>query len=184
MGTTEQELMHAIRALTVILNSGVGLELAMKMLAEGEYGTISRDFGKALTEAQPGGSFEVELKRLQSSTKSRGYRKFLSTLVMGLRGEVNVIESLERMAERENQLRQVEVEKFTETISSRTEIFLVLGILVPIIIITMVFVNTLIGKTIGGGYEITPGLTGLFLLGNLVILAMLTIDTKRLEPVL
>ena len=138
MGTIEQELMHAIRALTVILNSGVGLEMALKMLAEGEYGDISRDLGKALNEARQGGTLEHSLQHLKASTRSQGYRKLLSTLVMGLRGDVNIVDSLDRMATRETQVREVETERFIETISSRTETFMVLGILTPIIIIVMV----------------------------------------------
>lgn len=182
MGTINQELMHAIRALTVILNSGVGLEMAMKMLADGEYGEISRDFGKALTEAGTGGTLERSLQRLRSSTRNKGYDKLLSTLVMGLRGNVNIVASLERLAEREMQVRGVEIRKFTEILSSRTEIFMVVGILVPIIIITMVFVNSLIGGTIGNGFPITPQLTSLILFGNIGLLAKLTLDTKRIEP--
>lgn len=183
MGNIEQELLHVIRALSVILSSGIGLEMAMKKIADGDYGEISVEFGKVLEEAAGGGNLEISLKRIQKQTRSDSFRKLISILIMGSRGDINVVESLERMGDRETQMREVETERFVDFIGSRSEMFMVLGILAPIIIIVMVFVNELLRMTpFYSGGPIPPIAVMLLLAGVLGILGKITVSTRRKEP--
>ncbi len=182
MNTIEQELLHVIRALTVILSSGIGLEMALKKIAEGDYGDISSEFRKVLDNTAMNGNLENGLQRLKVKSKSSGFRKLLSILIRGLRGNINVIESLDRLAEREIQERAVETEKFVDLLGTRAEVFMTMGILVPIFIMILVFVNELMDGPLTRGIPITPRITMVIFAGVLLILLQLVITTKMKEP--
>lgn len=183
MRSVEKELLPVMRALAVLLTSGVGLETAMKKISDGDYGEISVQFGNILSEASNSGSLERSLKRAQLETKTDGYRKLLTILVSGSRGEIDIVASLDRLAEREIQVRGVETERFIDVIGARSELFMVLGILIPIIIIIMVFVTTLFENTpFPIGYTITPTMVLLITWVVLSFLTLLVISTKRQEP--
>ncbi len=184
MGSVDQELLYAIRAMSVLLSTGVGLEMAMKHVAENDYGEISLLFSQALEESARGGYLEEALKRIQNQTRSQSFKKVITTMIIGSKGDINLVESLEKIAERETQQRKVQIEKFVETIASKSEVFMTLGILMPIIIIVVVFAQTLIADTpFGSGTTpITPGQSGMILFGLIGFLAYVTIDTKLKEP--
>ena len=52
MASNQQEsadLLYAMRAVMVLLGSGIGLEAAMQMNSRGGYGVITKDFKEALS---------------------------------------------------------------------------------------------------------------------------------------
>ena len=64
MASNQQEsadLLYAMRAVMVLLGSGIGLEAAMQMISRGGYGVISKDFKEALSNLQRGSKLEEEL---------------------------------------------------------------------------------------------------------------------------
>ena len=155
----------------------------MKKISDGDYREISVQFGNILSEAANDGSLERSLKRAQSKVKNDGYRKLLTILVSGAGGEIDMVASLDRLAEREIQVRGVETERFIDLIGSRSELFMVLGILTPIIIIVMVFVNNLLESTpFYEGYALTPAVVMIITWVVLLLLAHLVISTRRREP--
>ena len=44
----QRELLFVLRALEVLLSSGVGLEAGVHMIAKGGYGAVSEDFSKIM----------------------------------------------------------------------------------------------------------------------------------------
>ena len=61
------DLLYTMRAVMVLMNSGIGLESALQMIARGGYGVISEDFRRVLDNLQRGGKLEDELSKLASS---------------------------------------------------------------------------------------------------------------------
>ena len=183
MGNVDEELLYAIRAMSVLLSTGVGLEMAMKHVADNDYGEISMLFAQALEESARGGYLEEALKRIQNQTRSKSFKKIITTMIIGSKGDINLVESLEKIAERETQERKVQIEKFVETIASKSEVFMTVGILMPIIIIVVVFAQTLIAASgMSNTDPITPLQSGIILASLLGVLVYLLVDTKRKEP--
>ncbi|MCK4613610.1 MAG: type II secretion system F family protein [Thermoplasmata archaeon] len=183
MGSVDQELLYAIRAMSVLLSTGVGLEMAMKHVAENDYGEISMLFGQALEESARGGYLEEALKRIQNQTRSPSFKKVITTMIIGSKGDINLVESLEKIAERETQERKVQIEKFVETIASKSEVFMTAGILLPIIIIVAVFAQNLMDASgLSTMDPITPLQSAAILMALLAVLVYIVIDTKRKEP--
>ncbi len=187
-GDFDKDLLYMIRAMTVLLSAGVGLESAMSHIVESNYGAISILFKKILDQAKRGEYLEDTLQREANQMKSDAMRKVLSTMVLGSRGEVDLVEALGKIAEREMVLRRQEIDKFTETLGTRSEVYMVLGILIPIIIVVVIFVAILIGSSefSSGGDSMKamtkPAVIGGLLFGDLFILGVIAIKTKFEEP--
>lgn len=183
MGSIDQELLYAIRAMSVLLSTGVGLEMAMKHVADNDYGEISILFKQALEESARGGYLEESLKRIQNQTRSQSFKKVITTMIIGSKGDINLVESLEKIAERETREREVAIEKFVENLGSKSEIFMTGGILMPIIIIVVVFAQKLMKESgLSSMSDISPGMAGGILMLLIAVLGFITIDTKRKEP--
>jgi len=183
MGNVDQELLYAIRAMSVLLSTGVGLEMAMKHVAENDYGQISILFAQALDESARGGYLEEALKRIQNQTPSQSFKKVITTMIIGSKGDINLVESLEKIAERETQERKVQIEKFVESLGSKSEVFMTAGILMPIIIIVVVFAQKLMAESgLSAMDEIKPVMASMILNALLVFLVFIVVDTKRKEP--
>jgi pilus assembly protein TadC len=183
MGTVDQELLYAIRAMSVLLSTGVGLEMAMKHVADNDYGEISLLFSQALDESARGGYLEDALKRIQNQTRSKSFKKVITTMIIGSKGDINLVESLEKIAERETKEREVDIEKFVESLGSKSEIFMTGGILMPIIIIVVVFAQKLMAESgLSTMEEISPMVANVILTALVALLAFITFTTKRSEP--
>ena len=67
-----REILYVIRAIDVMMSSGVGLEAAMHTIGRGGYGVISEDFASVLERLQSGKSpgLEKELKKLMTKSET------------------------------------------------------------------------------------------------------------------
>ncbi|HID71323.1 MAG TPA: hypothetical protein EYP29_01080 [Thermoplasmata archaeon] len=189
-GGVERELLFVLRAMTVLLSAGVGLESAMEHVANSNYGEISVMFRKILDEAKRGEYIEDALQREANITQSTAMRKVLNTMVLGSKGEIDLVEALSKIAEREMTAREQQIDKFIDTLGTRAEVYLTMGVLVPIIIAVVIFVALLMkdtGGAFGGGGGSMEALTkreviaGL-LFGDLAVLGIIAVKTKLEEP--
>ena len=83
MATNQEEsadLLYAMRAVMVLLGSGIGLESALQMIGRGGYGAISRDFKEVIKNLQRGSQLEQELAKLSRDASTKAYSRFLNTL--------------------------------------------------------------------------------------------------------
>jgi len=183
MASADRELLYAIRAMSVLLSTGVGLESAMKHVADADYGDISVIFGQALRESAEGGGYLSDsLRRAMQRTRSEGLRKALNTMIMGSSGEINLVESLEKLAEKETRKKQVAIEKYIDKLGSMTEVYLILGILVPIMIVAIAFVDKLTEAAEFGEAMLSEEMRMAILMGVLIVLGIIVLVTKVTEP--
>ena len=75
-----KDLLYAIRALEIMMSSGIGLEAAIHSIAGGGYGIITEDFQKMIKQQKNGKKLEVVLRDLMKKSSSKGYNKLLSTM--------------------------------------------------------------------------------------------------------
>ena len=88
------------------------------------------------------------------STDSSGLRKVLSSLIMSIEEDTNVIDRLRSIADKEAKERRVNLDNFIEGLSSTSEQFIIVSILIPIIVVIGAVVNGLVesAKSAGGGF--------------------------------
>jgi len=165
----------------VLLSTGIGLESTMRHVADSDYGEVSYIFDRILREAADGhGYLKDSLKEAAQRTSSEALKKAINTMIMGSSGEIDLVESLEKLAEKETRRRKLAITRYIEKLSSMTEFYLILGILVPIMVVTMVFVDLLIDPIWGSMF---PDWLLTALLGAVVVVLALIISfTKIAEP--
>jgi pilus assembly protein TadC len=122
-----------MRAVMVLLGSGIGLEAAMQMIGRGGYGVISKDFREIIDNLQRGSKLESEFARLSTKAKSKAYSRFLNTLRTNVTSDTDLIRALTQQSEREEEERNDKLAKYIEKLTKMPEILLTLGMLMPII---------------------------------------------------
>lgn len=185
MPKEDQELVYALWAMEVLVSSGVGLESAIQHVAEGEYGSVSREFKKVLKESY--GGLEKSLDMLTHETKSESLKKTFVTISRSLKGETELADSLRTLANRETEKRKARIQQYIEKLTMVSSAFIIMAILVPILIAIL----PLFGS--GGMPQIEPGTnkiiisSGIFmvvrviLVVTILVLGMIMFWTKNLE---
>ena len=189
MPSVDQELLYAVRAIEVLLESGVGVAEAMKHVADEDYGDLSAVFRQIFSDTDSGRSFGDSIRTQMRATSSSGLRRVLSTLVMSVEEDTNVIDRLRSIAEKEARDRRVDLDAFIESLTATSEQFLIVSILIPIIVVIGAVVNGLVesAKAAGGGFMgNTPTMPdacvpALFIIATIAIAGMV-IQTKAKEP--
>ena len=102
----ERDLLYALRTMEVMMSSGIGLEAALLNLSQGGYGKISRDFAAMLTAAGKGKELADEIKRGMQKTKSKPYRRFLTTLHNNMTRNTDVVDDLKKQGDSEEESRE------------------------------------------------------------------------------
>lgn len=182
--TTERELLYALRAMEVLLSSGIGLESAIKHVAEGNYGEISIEFQKILDEINSGEYIVNSLKKAVARTKSRGLKKALTTMVIAAEGDINLVETFAKIAEKETKERRVALDGYIDKLSTTTEIFMVVGILIPIILGAVLLADSMFQENpqFKAKTFMTPTIAAVILAIDLIVLAGMIFRTKKIEP--
>ena len=87
-----KDLLYAIRALEIMMSSGIGLEAAILSIAGGGYGIISEDFQKMIKQQKKGKKLEVAIRDLMKKSSSKGYNKLLTTMYNNVKSNTNEVE--------------------------------------------------------------------------------------------
>ena len=136
MATNAEEsadLLYAMRAVMVLLGSGIGLEAAMQMIGRGGYGVISKDFREVIDNLQRGAKLEQEFSRLSTKASSKAYSRFLNTLRTNVTSDTDLVRALMQQSNREEEERNDKLAEYIEKLSGMPAILLTFGMLFPII---------------------------------------------------
>lgn len=178
----EEELLYALWAMEVLTSSGIGLETAIKHVAENDYGEVSSEFKKVLKKLEEGEKLEIALVELMNKTQSKGFKKALAVMIRSLKGEGNVADALKTIAQRETEERKVRLKNFVEKLNPIAEIFILVSILVPIILVVVIFTDMLIEQS-GMGRKImeNPLCASYLLIGVIIVLLGIATAVKNME---
>ena len=74
----KREVLYVIRAMDVLMSSGIGLEATVHSISQGGYGIISEDFSNMMDKVRKGGRpLANEIKSLMGKVETDGYRRLL-----------------------------------------------------------------------------------------------------------
>ena len=188
LASVDQELLYAIRAIEVLLESGVGVAEAMKHIADEDYGELSVIFKQIFSDTDSGRNFSDAMRTQMRSTSSAGLRKVLSSLIMSVDEDTNVVDRLRSIADKESRDRRIELQAFIEGLTGTSEQFLIVSILIPIIVVIGAVINGLVesAKATGAALGSMPTMPdvcvpALFLIATIGIAGMV-VQTKSREP--
>ena len=186
LATVDQELLYAIRAVEVLLESGVGVAEAMKHVADEEYGDLSGVFKQIFRDTDSGRAFGDSIRTQSRKTDSPGLRRVLTTLVMSVEEDTNVIDRLRSIAEKEARDRRVELDGFIESLSGASEQFMIVSMLLPIIVVIGAVISGIMDNeaaaAFGGGMTMPAWCAPVAFIVTGILLAGLITSTKSKEP--
>ena len=186
LASVDQELLYAIRAIEVLLESGVGVAEAMKHVADEEYGDLSGVFKQIFRDTDSGRAFGDSIRTQSRKTDSPGLRRVLTTLVMSVEEDTNVIDRLRSIAEKEARDRRVELDGFIESLSGASEQFMIVSMLLPIIVVIGAVISGIMDNeaaaAFGGGMSMPAWCAPVAFIVTGILLAGLITSTKSKEP--
>ena len=186
LATVDQELLYAIRAIEVLLESGVGVAEAMKHVADEDYGDLSGVFKQIFRDTDSGRAFGDSIRTQSRKTDSPGLRRVLTTLVMSVEEDTNVIDRLRSIAEKEARDRRVELDGFIESLSGASEQFMIVSMLLPIIVVIGAVISGIMDNeaaaAFGGGMSMPAWCAPVAFIVTGILLAGLITSTKSKEP--
>ena len=186
LASVDQELLYAIRAIEVLLESGVGVAEAMKHVADEDYGDLSGVFKQIFRDTDSGRAFGDSIRTQSRKTDSPGLRRVLTTLVMSVEEDTNVIDRLRSIAEKEARDRRVELDGFIESLSGASEQFMIVSMLLPIIVVIGAVISGIMDNeaaaAFGGGMSMPAWCAPIAFIVTGILLAGLITSTKSKEP--
>ena len=129
-----KDLLYAIRALEIMMSSGIGLEAAIHSIAGGGYGIITEDFEKMIKQQKKGKKLEVVLRDLMKKSASKGYNKLLSTMYNNIKSNTDILKTLSIQASAEEEERNEKMKKYIEDLGGLPESLLSIGMISPILL--------------------------------------------------
>ena len=186
LASVDQELLYAIRAIEVLLESGVCVAEAMKHVADEDYGDLSSVFKEIFRDTDSGRAFGDAIRTQSRKTDSAGLRRVLTTLVMSVEEDTNVIDRLRSIAEKEARDRRVELDGFIESLSGASEQFMIVSMLLPIIVVIGAVISGIMDNeaaaAFGGGMSMPAWCAPVAFIVTGILLAGLITSTKSKEP--
>ena len=185
----KREVLYVIRAMDVLMSSGIGLEATVHSISQGGYGVISEDFAKMMENVRKGGRpLEKELKTLMKKVETEGYRRLLNIMHMNITQNTDIIETLKKQGTRMEEERTEDVKKYIEDLSGVPESLLSIGMIGPIILSVFgLFPQLMGGEGMGDIMPIPEQSTinvilniGLFM--TLLIMVMIGVKTHTKDP--
>jgi len=145
-----------LRAMEILVDSGVGLSEAMKHIADEDYGCISEEFARILEETKRGKYLDRCIEEAVRRAASPGFKKMLEAMVMAVRDDIGISKILKKTADREFEERRIRLTAFTKKLTGTAEIFITTGILLPIILVVFGFLSS-ITESIGDAVPFLDG---------------------------
>lgn len=178
-GKIEKELPFALRHLSTQVKAGVSLSRALRSVAEAQYGELTVEFNKTLTDLERGESTESALTKLANRNKSQGIKRAVVQITRAIRTGGNLAEIITSIADDISFETRMRVRDFTEMLNMISIAYIMVGVVAPVMITILSAVTQL--PVFGGGIAFSLVLT--VFAGVLGATCGLIFMIKRLEPV-
>ncbi|MFH0969849.1 MAG: type II secretion system F family protein [Candidatus Diapherotrites archaeon] len=136
----DRNLVFALRTVLVQIRSGVSLFESMKVVAEGNYGAVSREFKKAVDQISTGTIQEVALERIAENNPSIFFRRALWQIVNGMRAGADISAVLSESVDTLTEAQSIQIRNYESQMKILSLVYMMLGVIVPALGITFLIV--------------------------------------------
>ncbi len=136
----DRNLVFALRTVLVQLRSGVSLYDSMKVVAEGNYGAVSKEFKRAIDQISTGTIQEVALERIAEYNPSVYFRRALWQIVNGMRAGADVTLVLTESVNSLTEAQSIQIRNYESQMKILSLVYMMLGVIVPALGITFLIV--------------------------------------------
>lgn len=167
--SVERELTYALRELLTAMNSGASLFEAMRMVAGAGHGKISEEFDLTVRDINAGVPAEEALERMALRTESQFLKKMLWQMIGVLKSGASMHGALESMQDSVQNYQDNQVMKYTQEMNLWILVYLVVGIAIPSLGVTMLVVLSIFSGAMFNEYMLGALLLGAFIAETILI---------------
>lgn len=136
----DRNLVFALRTILVQLRSGVSLFDSMKVVAEGKYGTVSKEFKRAVDQISTGTIQEIALERIAEYNPSIYFRRAIWQIVNGMRAGADITVVLGESVDTLTEAQSIQIRNYESQMKILSLVYMMLGVIVPALGITFLIV--------------------------------------------
>lgn len=174
------ELPFALRHMGTELKSGIGLYKTLQTIAVADYGVLSEEFARAITEVEEGTDTKDALRNLALRTQSRPLKMALMHVIRTLKTGGNLSEIISDIADDVSFELRMKIRDFSEKINFFGVIFIVMGIVFPVMIAIL---GAIANAPLPLPLEFPPRLVAVFFVAAMpMLLAILIMYLRMIQP--
>lgn len=167
------ELLFALRHMATELKAGIGLYKTLQAVTASDYGVLSEELARTITEIEEGTDTSVALKHLALRTQSRPLRFAINHMLRAMRVGGNLSGIMNEIAEDVSDDLKNKINSFSQKMNFFSVIFIFLCIVMPVAIMLLgAIVNSPLGTVAGGLAKAVPLTPAVMALLYLIIMPL------------
>ncbi|MBU0470528.1 MAG: type II secretion system F family protein [Nanoarchaeota archaeon] len=138
----DADLLEALRAVTIQLNSGVPLFEAMTIISKQNFGEVSSEFGKAVKRINAGVPQAEALEQIALQNPSQYFRRALWQIINGMKEGATINEVLKTVIENLSKEQIIQIEQYGSRLSPLAMFYMMGAVILPALGMTFILVIT------------------------------------------
>ncbi|AJF60474.1 MAG: type II secretion system F family protein [Candidatus Diapherotrites archaeon] len=136
----DRNLIFALRTILIEIKSGVSLFDSIGLIAQGEFGSVSKEFRNALEKINSGTLEEAALEEIATYNPSLFFRRTIWQLVNGLKAGAEVSVVMKSLVETLSKEQRNQIRKYGSSLRLLSLMYMMLGIIVPALGLTFLII--------------------------------------------
>ncbi len=174
----DKELPFALRQLSTQVKAGVSFTRALKSIGDTNYGVLTVEIKKTLSDMDGGLSTIEALRKLAKRNKSQGLQRAVTQISRALRTGGNLSEIISTIADDVSFETRMKIRDYTELLNLISIVYIMIAVVAPVMVTILAAVTQL--PVFGGG--IAFGLILGVFIGIASITCALVYVIKKAEP--
>lgn len=151
------ELPFALRHMATELKAGIGLYKTIQAVTAADYGILSEEFARTITEIEEGTDTSVALKHLALRTQSKPLRSAINHMLRAIRVGGNLSNIMNEIAEDVSDDLKNRINSFAQKMNFFAVIFIFICIVLPVAIMILGAIrNSPVGSSAGQLFSAVP----------------------------
>lgn len=131
------ELPFALRHMSTELKAGIGLYKTIQAVASNDYGVLSEEFARTISEIEEGADTRIALKHLGLRTQSKPLKKTINHILRAMRIGGNLSSAMSDIADDVSDETRNQIMEFSQNMNFFSVIFIFVGIVLPVAIMIL-----------------------------------------------
>jgi len=176
------ELPFTLRQMSTELKAGIGLYKAIQTISTSDYGVLSEEFGRTITEIEEGTDTKDALRHFALRSQSKALRNALFHLIRALKTGGNLSDVMNDIAEDVSFELRLRISDFAEKMNFFGVVYIFIAIVTPVFIGILGTVTNA-PVTAFGSITFPPlMIAAVYLVAFPAILALMVFYLKSIEP--
>lgn len=138
--SAERSLLFALRHLTIRVKSGIPLIEAIEGIARGDYGEISKEFGKAVKSIKGGESQAKAIEEIAFRNPSTELRRVVWQVSNAIRAGSDLAKTLEAIVHTLSNEQRVSIKEYGATLNPLALMYMMATVIIPALGTTMLII--------------------------------------------